>query len=73
MNEDFIYNIIFTMCIDMLCTWIVETLCYPTVSYRAIRLPAGGCACTTSTDSENSRRTTKSLLSMDSLLRFKTS
>ena len=43
---------------------------YPTVPYA---YSAGGCACTTSTDSENSCRTAKSLLSMDSLLCVKTS
>ena len=73
MNEDFTYNnIIFIMCVNMLRSWWMEAMCGTDSLKRPISLPEGGCASTTSTDSDNFSRP-KSLLPVDSLLCFRTS
>ena len=71
-NEVHYISISSIVYVNMFCSWRLETL-YRTSTHKcSLPLPAGGCASTTSTDS-NHFPCTKSLLSVDSLLCLTTS
>lgn len=66
-NEIYFNFSIVAFCVNLF-SWIVEALRDSTISYSPICLSRSCCACTTSIDSENRCGTSKSLLSVDSLL-----